>query len=101
MSEEIIFNQCRALITNAEESLQRIENHAFKVTTDFEKRIAVLETEVAALRLRIERDHMMMIGQKFNRLRILRDDGVRVHARIHWACLCDCGNVKPVPLPTS
>ena len=56
MNEEVIFNQCQALITQTEESLQRIENHAFKVTTDFEKRIAVLETEVAALRLRIERE---------------------------------------------
>lgn len=42
---EIIFNQCRALIAQAEESLQRIENHALKVTVDFEKRIAELESK--------------------------------------------------------
>ena len=47
--EDILFAQCRAMISNAEESLQRIENHALKITADFERRIAELESKVENL----------------------------------------------------
>ena len=45
MNEEVIFNQCRALISQAEQSLQKIENHNFQLRQEFERRIADLESK--------------------------------------------------------
>jgi|SRR5580658_419601 hypothetical protein len=35
---------------------------------------------------------MILIGQEFNRLQVMRDDGTRVPKRIHWICRCVCGH---------
>lgn len=32
-----------------------------------------------------------MIGQKFNRLTVIKDSGIRKHEKKWWLCLCDCG----------
>lgn len=33
-----------------------------------------------------------MIGQKFHRLTVIEDSGIRKHQKVWWRCLCDCGN---------
>lgn len=34
-----------------------------------------------------------MIGQRFGRLIVVKDSGVRKHRKVFWECLCDCGKV--------
>lgn len=33
-----------------------------------------------------------LIGQVFNRLTVIKDDGTRQAGKIKWLCRCDCGN---------
>lgn len=41
-----------------------------------------------------QNNHTHLIGQKFNRLLVLEDDGTRNgDGKILWKCLCDCGNI--------
>lgn len=38
-----------------------------------------------------------LVGQKFNRLKVLKDTGKRTYnGTIIWLCKCDCGNLKEV-----
>lgn len=38
-----------------------------------------------------------LVGQKFGRLLVIREDGLTRSGNYKWLCLCDCGTEKSIP----
>lgn len=36
----------------------------------------------------------IMIGKVFGTLTVIKDSGIRTFRKIHWLCLCECGNER-------